>query len=193
MSACALQAQDLNNDAPLDSLDLRNALHLLQVNTFKFPVKSPVKGQDFMMNFVLEEYRDAKRTVSVSILDTIKSRLPAFVSLARAYSKSMVGDASRFVRFYTYRRSDTELVLAYGFDDNIQQVTFELDTSKIGPSGSRAMDFDGLAVDERVPLVVFYANRRGESLLKCPADASVSDIAERYAYVIVLYGELRQD
>jgi len=196
VAACRAYAQDLNNDYPVDSLDILNAMHLNKITVFKFPVMSPKPGTQYYVNYIITMYQDGLLKKSISILDTVLAKLPAVVLQnpaykAQAFRSWAVGDSSRLLRVYFTRTAPDQMGLGIGFDDDIKTIDIPIDTVKLGGSGARAMDYHGVAVGEPTPLAVYYMNAKTKELMECPGNAPADTIPKLYDYVVILSSELR--
>lgn len=181
----AVRAQGVNNDHPIDSADIQNALRFLGVEVYKFPVVRPDPSHRYFVNTIIEEYRFGKLTKRHDVLADNKHRY-ADNEIVEQVTPILDDTTQQFIRVYAIRNQND---VALG--TRIVNVENELALNTPGKgwiTDSRAMDFTSVG-QTPTPLVVYYG-RHGSSLMHCPGDRSVAQIPKDYDYAAILYGQL---
>lgn len=181
--------QGLNNHFAIDSADVQNALRFLGMEMYKFPVTSPDASKRFVVNTIVEEYRNGKLISRQDDYEWAKHRFKDPAMAAEMLPTLDSGVATDYIRVYTRRDGQR-----FSFGTSITNVENSLEVN--GPpkgwvTDSRAMDYTRLTTTA-TPLVVYYGQPHSVGMMHCPGDRTVRDIRNDYGYVAILSAQLME-
>lgn len=187
ISVINLTGQSLNNEYPIDSVDIKNSFKLLGLEIFKFPLE--VTKKEYYVNFIIEEYKDSIKTKTINFLETLKeSNLPNDL-LKNFMIKIKTED--KWFRIYWFDKDKDSAKLQIQIGD-FKKFNLTFETDKKYNFDYRAFNYNQPEINNKTPLVVRYAKKPTKQIQHCPGDASVEDISKIYSHVIVVYMMLKE-
>ncbi len=181
-----------------DSIDKKDLSYLFrQLAITRVRCRLQTEEEEYVLNPVIEEYREGRLVSSKSVIDTLTARIPGYTSdKARLVMKAMlshlvVGDVERELRIYARQDQPNEAAVTLSVDEQPMTFTFPVDTATAGHGGAHPFAYSGMVPGTRVPLLSVYYVSKGEDFVDCPANADVETIAAAYHYVVIIYGEAR--
>ncbi len=179
--------QGLNNEYPIDSVDIENSFKLLGLEIFKFPLE--VTKKEYYVNYIIEEYKNNVKTKTINFIETLKeNNLPNDI-LKTLMVKIKTEDKWFRIYWFDKKEDNTKLQIQIG-DFGKFNLTFE--TDKTYNFDYRAFNYKQPKINIKTPLVVRYAKKSTKQIQHCPGDASVEDISKIYSHIIVVYMVLKE-
>src|SRR5579863_3990554 len=160
-------AQGLNNEHTIDTTDIQNALTMMGMHVFKFPVDPP--AQECYVDFIMESYDDTVLKSSTDFLAYMKK--DNLLVYAAPHTDSTRG----WVRVYCYDKSPLSWYLNLNWNGVDNGLEFNEDSVTVGMSDYRAFNYKQPKIEERIPLVVRYCAKKGTRTMHCPGDLPVRD------------------
>lgn len=186
-TALPIAAQWMNNEKyPLDSADIKIALDMMGFRIFKFPISAP-PDKKIYFNFVIETYEDSV------LIDTYNAYENLLASgLPKDFALSLLTPISadeRFTRVVWHEESPADVSVRIEYEGGNTVVRKSSDSVRYGVAQYRAMKYTPGALTGRIPVSVRYAHRVDQNMIHCPGGATVDQIRQLYAYVLVVYIE----
>jgi hypothetical protein len=174
-------AQGLNNDHPIDTTDIQNALDMLGVKVFKFPVDPPPRP--CYVDFIVEYYKD-------TTLENTQDMLTQLSQETFSSSAPRTDSTRDWARIYCYDKTPLSWLLNIKWKDLGNGLEFNSDSVTVSMSDYRAFDYTQPEIDKKVPLIVRYSAKSGTNMMHCPGNLPVRDIIRTYAETVVVYMKL---
>lgn len=178
MSSMNAFSQGMNNDYPIDPIDIKNVFNMLGVETFKFPLlKHDEKSK---LKITCEVFENHKR-ISKSVLTE------GFPDDCFFLSKDTT------LRIYKQSINDSTIALKVDIDGASigSQIPFDKDT--LGMQQCRAYSDFQPVKGEKKPIFIWYAFAKGKTQsIHCPGDRPLSKVSELYDFVIAISVEIEE-
>lgn len=186
-TALPVSAQWMNNEKyPLDSTDVKIALDMMGFRIFKFPISAP-PNKKIYFNFVIETYKDS---ALVGTYNAYENLLSSGISKNLALSLlTPISTDERFARVIWHEESPTDVSVRIEYEGGSTVVRKSSDSVRYGVAQSRAMKYTPGTLTARTPVSVRYAHYADQNMIHCPGGATVDQIRQLYAYVLVVYLE----
>ncbi len=179
--------QGMNNENnSLDEIDIKNALTILGLEVFKFPV-APGKSKSYI-KIHAEEYEDNK-LIDKGELTSDFTDSELFIN-DREWSLMIDDTTGRTVRLYLFNDTDSSFGITINIGDITVSARINYDASKYGLSQSRAFEYKQPEAGRKIPIFVRYMLPIDQPMIHCPGGAPVSWIARQYSHIFVVYLEL---
>ncbi len=179
-------AQGMNNNYPIDSTDVQNALSMLGLEVYKFPVRAPADSSVFL-NYIVEVYEDGELVKTINQRESWKKTPKEYVRMFA--EAAQLSDSNRFLRVYWHTRAPGDVAVRLAYESGATNYTFEFDAEKFGLAQCRAMNWTTSQITEKKPVSVYYSAYKDKEAISCPGSAPVEAIVQRYGHVIVVYVE----
>ncbi len=193
-----LFSQGLNNNYPLDSIDLKHLFEVNKMSVFKFPLEQ--KKENGNLKIILESYRKNKLISSDNITKHIQKDL-LDLSLQpqtiRVYCRVL--DDNQTVKFVFYIENySLECAVDFFETQDYQSNTFSMinapgqnEDYTIGLEFSRAYTLFQPQKNQSIPALVWYGDAVGKSgMLGCPGGHTEAEITSIYDFVIFVKFEI---
>lgn len=185
-SSLSASAQWMNNDYPLDSVDVQKALDMMGFSIFKFPFSVP-PGKKMYLNYVVEIYEDGELVKTVDHYQAlVKASLPSSII---AGSMMPLDTVEQYIRVYWKEDEANYTRVNIACGQYSYQTACTLDTTKFRMADCRAMTISTKQLTERIPVAVRYSHYVDQDVISCPGRVTVDQIRNLYGSVIALYFE----
>ena len=186
-------SQGLNNQYALDSVDVENALKLLGLEVYKFPLRTS-DNKKTRLNYVIETYQDGKLIKTFNVFESFTKNMPAGIPESAILSSFQeLENNDEFLRFYCQDKAADYIILQPTFKNVAMTIPVEIDSAKFGSGQYRAMNVNSSILKEKTPLLVRYSHYKDKKAISCPGDAKVADIVNLYGSVIVFYADPKEE
>jgi hypothetical protein len=183
----ATHAQGLNNHYPIDETDIKNSLKMLGIEIYKFPLQSNEDSVYF--NFIVEEFSDTTLLERSDNLEDIKKAVPAQY-LPATLSRSLAGHDTSLVRMIMYNNPGAPFEIQIDYNGILTDCPSRFDKEKYGKPQTRGFTYSIPKINEKVPVLVIYAPKKGQQIVHCPAGFMPDQIKRKYPYTCFVYVEL---
>ena len=168
--------QGLNNQHPVDSVDIYKSFELLGVNIFKFPIKSEEKAY---LKIITDVYH-------AGTLASTDNNFRGLENIPQEYLASVmpiIDSTEQMLRFYFYDKTDSIVILKTTLGS--YNITFDVKT-KSHTFDYRAFDYTMPSVGEKREVIVRYSQDGMGTITHCPGGTPVKGIIGMYKDVIII-------
>ena len=179
VSAKNIYSQGLNNDYPIDSLDVRNIINMLGIEMFKFPLE--MQKEECKLRIIQEIYENHK----LSGKSVITNGLPDDCLI--------MNESKRMLRIYKQGINDSTIGIRLDLDEVTisNQIGFDKDT--LGMQQCRAYSKFQPVKGKSVPVFIWYSFGKGrKEAMHCPGDSPLKTVVELYDFVIAYSLEIEE-
>jgi hypothetical protein len=187
-------AQGLNNNYPLDSVDVKNVFTMLGVEVFKFPFENKnkldyiklleKKGKSQYLKLYYEVWKNDSLVVTYNTTGGLDEMI-------KNNYLSMDKD-NRIVRLYDRQLNDTTVLLMLDINGIIITQDFIYPQGKYGMHNSRAFSDFQPEPGKKKPIYVRTFVDKKQTIMHCPAGRTKEIITKDYPYVIFLIAEIEE-